>query len=100
MTQGEMMKSLKLHIIILILLSLPGIIAPISLWVPANLLPDIVGILALLYVMLWIFHTIITSLLMGGFLWFRFGRTEQVVISTHLIIFMVMLVYAIWLFSS
>lgn len=94
------MKLLKLHIVILILLSLPGLIVPVSLWAPVNFLPDIVGILAMLYAILWIVHTLITSLFMGGLLLFRFGRTEQAVISTHGIIFIFMSAYAIFLLSS
>ncbi len=94
------MKLLKLHITILVLLGLPGLLVPLSLWAPANLLPDILGIIAILYVMLWIFHSLITSLLMGGLLFIRMSRTHQAVISTHVIIFIVMLAYAIFLFSS
>jgi hypothetical protein len=94
------MKLLKLHITILFLLGLPGLLVPLSLWAPANILPDILGITAILYVMLWIIHTVITSLLMGGLLFFRMGRTHQAVVSTHVIIFIVMLAYAIFLFSS
>ena len=94
------MKLLKLHIVILILLSLPGLMVPVSLWTPLDLLPDMVGILAMLYVILWVLHTLITSLFMGGLLLFRFGRTEQAVISTHGIIFILMSAYAIFLLSS
>jgi hypothetical protein len=83
----------------LILLGLPGLIVPVSLWGPVNF-PDMVGILAMLYAILWILHTLITSLFMGGLLFFRFGRTEQAVISTHGIIFLLMLAYAIFLLSS
>jgi hypothetical protein len=94
------MKLLKLHIVILILLSLPGLMVPVSLWAPVNFLPDIVGIIAMLYAILWILHTVITSLFIGGLSLFRFGRTEQAVISTHGIIFILMSAYAIFLLSS
>ena len=94
------MKLLKLHIVVLILLSLPGLMVPVSLWAPVDLLPDIVGILAMLYAILWVLHALITSLLMSGLLLFRFGQTEQAVISTHGIIFILMSAYAIFLLSS
>jgi hypothetical protein len=95
-----MIKLLKLHIIILILLSLPGLMVPVSLLTPIDFFPDIVGIIAMLYAILWVLHTLITSLFMGGLVFFRFGRTEQAVISTHGIIFILMLAYAILLLSS
>ncbi len=92
------MKLFKLHSIILLVLALPCLLFPLSLWLPPTILPHFLGGFAVLYIMLWFLHALTTSFLIGLLLFI--GRTPRLVIFIHVVTFIVIFFYTIFLFSS